>query len=43
MSDFWSHLERSNMGRKSARSLIVNVPRQGYYLNLPEVETFIDE
>jgi hypothetical protein len=27
--DLWLQLERSGMSRKSARSLVVNVPRRG--------------
>ncbi len=43
VSDLWKHLQRSGMNRTSARSLVVNVPRRGYFLNLPRVEIFIDE
>jgi len=41
VNDLWKQLERSGMSRSLARSLVVNVPRRGYYLNLPGVEIFI--
>jgi len=43
VEDLRSQFERSGLGRKSARLLVANVPRQGYYVNLPGVEITIHD
>lgn len=43
VTDLWAHLERSGMTRGTARSLVINVPRRGYYLNLVGLEIFLHD
>jgi hypothetical protein len=42
VADLWKHLERSGMSRESARGLVVNAFRRGYFVNLPGVEVIVE-